>query len=107
MRFNALLSPDATLRRSSSGKENPAAEAAGRLCCLLPHSRQRQEQDEHGAANVQRRVFVYSSDGGGEENRTPVRKLIDTAFYERRLSIRFPERTAGSQAVRSGSFIVS
>ena len=32
---------------------------------VLPHSRQRQEQDEHGAAYIQRWVFVYSSNGGG------------------------------------------
>ena len=72
--------------------KNPPSGLSGRrvgfffFCCLLPHSRQRQEQDEHGAANVQRRVFVYSSDGGAEGNRTPVRKPVFTTFSECSLS---------------------
>ena len=45
--------------------------------------------------------------GGGEENRTPVRKPILTAFYERILSIKFPKKIADRQAVLSGSFIKS
>ena len=45
--------------------------------------------------------------GGGEGNRTPVRKPILTAFSERRLSFEFPLITAGSQAVKRSSFINS
>ena len=40
-------------------------------------------------------VFSY---GGGEESRTPVRKSIHKAFYERSLPIAFPQQTAGKQA---------
>lgn len=45
--------------------------------------------------------------GGDEENRTPVRKPLGTAFYGRRLSFEFPALTVGSQTVRVGSFIKS
>ena len=59
--------------------------ASGRFLfsAVLPHSRERQEQDEHTAANKQLRVFVYSFNGGIEGSRTPVRKKFLTTFYER------------------------
>ncbi len=44
--------------------------------------------------------------GGGEESRTPVRKPISTAFYERRRSIGFPIMRAGRQAHITGSLSV-
>ena len=45
--------------------------------------------------------------GGGEENRTPVRKPLDTAFYERIRSFAFPSPDAERKAAGSGSFISS
>ena len=45
--------------------------------------------------------------GGGEGNRTPVRKPIRGAFSERSLSLEFPARYAERQALRAGSFISS
>ena len=47
--------------------------------------------------------FIRGIFGGGEENRTPVRKPIPTAFYERRRSIGFPIMRAGRQAHITGS----
>ena len=41
---------------------------------VLPRGGQRQEHNEQGAADVDPRVFVYSSIGGAEGSRTPVRK---------------------------------
>ena len=43
--------------------------------------------------------------GGGEGNRTPVRKPIRSAFYERIRLIEFPQLTANRRAENSGSFI--
>lgn len=41
--------------------------------------------------------------GGGEESRTPVRKPIPTAFYERIPSFGFPRVSAAGQALTVGS----
>lgn len=51
--------------------------------------------------------FLCSYYGGGEENRTPVRKPLDTAFYERIRSFAFPSPDAERKAAGSGSFISS
>ena len=44
--------------------------------------------------------------GGGEGNRTPVRKPLDATFSGCRVSTVFPAGTAGTQAVPVGSLLV-
>ena len=45
--------------------------------------------------------------GGGEENRTPVRKSVYTTFSERSLLLNFPNQPIDRQTGKSGSFINS
>ena len=79
--------------------------ASGRFLfsAVLPHSRERQEQDEHTAANKQLRVLVYSFNGGGEESRTPVQKSIHTGISERRHFFKFPHTVVKCQTTVFGS----
>jgi len=90
-------------------KTRPATEKrppGGLFCCCLPHSRQRQEQDEHRAANIQRGVFVYSSNGGAEGNRTPVRKQLGKNFSGCSLLFTFPYPGGNKHPTGLGSFIM-
>ena len=48
--------------------------------------------------------FLYTLRGGGEGNRTPVRKPLDATFSGCRKSTELPESTADSQAVISVAF---
>ena len=96
--------PGAGIKKTRPATEN--GRPAGFFCCLLPHSRQRQEQDKHRAADVQRRVFVYSSNGGAEGNRTPVRRQLGKNFSGRSLLFTFPQPGGNKHPTGISSFMI-
>ena len=99
------LSPFRSLPRGATAPQKPMDFGELKQSPRLFFRTLRFPSNQNKRNRTLRHDFFYF--GGAEGNRTPVRKPIHGAFYERSPSLGFPFCIADGQAMQNGSFISS